>query len=176
VQPELIVVTGVMAAGKSTIAEALAKRFPKSVHLRGDSFRRSIVAGRADMSSNPSDEALSQLRLRYRLTANAADGYVQAGFTTVVQDTIIGPMLEVFLAMITTRPISVVVLSPSVDVVAQRESHRAKTGYTSFTPRDLDEVLRSSTARIGLWVDSSSLTIDETVDLIIERQSEARIS
>lgn len=30
----VFLITGVMAAGKSTIAELLAQRFPKSVHLR----------------------------------------------------------------------------------------------------------------------------------------------
>ena len=39
-----------MAAGKSTIAQALAERLPKSVHLRGDLFRRMIVNGQAEMS------------------------------------------------------------------------------------------------------------------------------
>ena len=34
--PALFVITGVMAAGKSTIAQALAERLPNSVHLRGD--------------------------------------------------------------------------------------------------------------------------------------------
>ncbi len=176
VQPELIVVTGVMAAGKSTVAEALARRFSKSVHLRGDIFRRSIVAGREEMSTAPSDEALRQLRLRYQLAATVADEYVRAGFTTVVQDTIIGPMLDEFVAMTATRPLSLVVLSPSVEVVAQREAARSKTGYTSFTPGDLDMVHQSTTPRIGLWIDSSDMTVDETVDLILRRQAEARIS
>jgi predicted kinase len=174
-EPELIVVTGIMAAGKSTVAEALARRFPKSVHLRGDTFRRSIVAGREEMSTSPTDEAVRQLRLRYRLAAIVADEYVRAGFTTVVQDIIIGPMLGEFVAMIATRPLSLVVLSPSVEVVAQRETARSKTGYTSFTPSDLDDVLQLTTPRIGLWVDSSDMTVDETVDVILLRKTEARI-
>ena len=54
-----------------------------------------------------------------------------------------------------------------------RPQQRDKTGYTSFSPSDLDDVLRSTTSRIGLWIDSSSHTIDETVDVILKRQSEA---
>jgi dephospho-CoA kinase len=38
--PRLILVTGIMAAGKSTVAQLLAERLaPQSVHLRGDVFR-----------------------------------------------------------------------------------------------------------------------------------------
>jgi deoxyadenosine/deoxycytidine kinase len=35
---QVILITGNMAAGKSSVAQALAERLPKSVHLRGDVF------------------------------------------------------------------------------------------------------------------------------------------
>ena len=50
----VIVITGAMAAGKSTVAELLARRLPRSVHIHGDIFRTMIVNGRADMTPNPS--------------------------------------------------------------------------------------------------------------------------
>src|SRR5690349_1261468 len=92
--PSIIIITGIMASGKSTVAQALAERLPISVHLRGDVFRRMIVNGRAEMTPPLSDEATAQLRLRYQLAAQAAHSYCQAGFTVVYQDIIIGPMLE----------------------------------------------------------------------------------
>jgi len=36
----IIVITGVVAAGKSTVAKLLAESLDESVHLRGDIFRR----------------------------------------------------------------------------------------------------------------------------------------
>src|SRR6476620_3331403 len=91
--PQIILITGNMAAGKSTVAQALAQRLPKSVHLRGDLFRRMIVNGQAEMSFELSEEASKQLWLRYRLAAAAAELYLQAGFMVVYQDIIIGPAL-----------------------------------------------------------------------------------
>lgn len=173
--PRLFVVTGVSAAGKSTVAQLLAERFERSAHVRGDTFRRFVVGGAAPMSTEPSPEAYAQLRLRYRLAANVADHYVDAGFTTVLQDVIIGPMLDEMLPMIRTRPLALVVLAPSVDAVTRRELGRAKTGYGAFTPSDLDQVLRNTTTRIGLWLDSSDMTAAETVDEILRRQREALI-
>src|SRR6187455_992443 len=85
--------TGVQAAGKSTVAQALAGRLPRSAHVRGDAFRRMIVNGRADMGPEPGEEALDQLRLRHRLAANTADAYAEAGFTAILQDVVIGEML-----------------------------------------------------------------------------------
>ncbi|WP_249168596.1 zeta toxin family protein [Alkaliphilus sp. B6464] len=47
----IYVITGVMASGKSTIAEALAKSLDKCVHLRGDVFRKMIITGREECVS-----------------------------------------------------------------------------------------------------------------------------
>src|ERR1019366_8496643 len=74
----VVLVTGIQAAGKSTVAQLLAARLPRSVHLRGDIFRKMIVSGRADMTPDPADQAVRQLRLRHRLTAAVADAYFEA--------------------------------------------------------------------------------------------------
>lgn len=166
-EAKLIMVTGIMAAGKSTIAQGLAEQFPKGVHLRGDQFRRAIVSGRHDMSPDPTMEALNQLRLRHELAVNAAETYVRAGFTTVLQDTIIGPMLNEVVSLVTIRPFALIVLAPNHAEVERREHGRHKTGYTSFTPSQLDLILRKETAQIGYWLDSSALTIEETVQDVL---------
>ena len=171
--PRLFVITGIMAAGKSTVAQALAERFDSAVHLRGDTFRRFVVSGRQEMSPDPSPEATAQLALRYELAAMCADRYVDAGFVTVMQDVILGPMLTTVIDMFRTRPIAVVVLAPSPDAVAARERDRAKIGYRGFTPSALDADLRERTPRLGLWIDSTELTIDETVQHILDRKHEA---
>jgi len=89
----LYIITGAMAAGKSTTAEALARRLPRSVHLRGDVFRKMIVNGAAQMGPELSEDGLAQLVLRQRLACDAARRYVEAGFSVVYQDIILGPML-----------------------------------------------------------------------------------
>jgi len=65
----VILITGIQAAGKSTVAQLLAERLPRSVHVRGDVFRRMVINGRAEMTPGPTDEAVRQLRLRHQLTA-----------------------------------------------------------------------------------------------------------
>ena len=45
----IYLITGVMASGKSTVAERLATRMEKGVHLRGDVFRKMIASGREEM-------------------------------------------------------------------------------------------------------------------------------
>ncbi|MFG3506388.1 AAA family ATPase [Streptomyces sp. NPDC047821] len=172
----VVLVTGVMAAGKSTVAQALAERLPRAAHVRGDVFRRMIVSGREEMVPGAGEGALAQLRLRYRLSAATADAYAAEGFTAVVQDVVLGPELAAYTRLVRTRPFHVVVLAPRPDAVAAREAGRGKTGYGGgWTPEGMDRAMREETERIGLWLDTSELTVDETVETILARLGEARI-
>jgi cytidylate kinase len=172
----IILVTGIQAAGKSTVAQLLAERLPQSVHVRGDLFRRMIINARADMTPDPSDEALRQLRLRHQLAAMVSDTYFQVGFTVVVQDVILGAHLTEMTAMIRSRPLLVIVLAPQVSAIADRERTRDKTAYGPWAIEQLDHVLRRETPQLGLWLDTSSQTAAETVDEILSRAwTEARI-
>jgi hypothetical protein len=119
------------------------------------------------MTADPTAEALAQLRLRYRMAVSSAELYRRAGFTTILQDIVIGPMLGELVAMVDHRPFSLVVLAPQVDEVVRREQQRAKTGYGAVTPWQLDAVLRDETPRLGYWLDSTGLTVDETVDRVV---------
>jgi hypothetical protein len=175
--PNLFLITGISAAGKSTVSELLASRFERGVHVRGDVFRRMVVSGRVHMRPGAPPEAERQLDLRYRLGASTADAYFDAGFDVVVQDIVMGPALQTYVDRIRSRPLFVVVLTPRVDVVVGREAARVKTAYQPDGPTvsDLDTYLRVETPRIGLWLDSSDQTPDETVDEILTRRGEAHV-
>jgi cytidylate kinase len=165
----VLLITGIQAAGKSTVAQLVAEQLPKSAHLRGDLFRRMVVSGRADMTPDPTPEALRQLRLRHRLTAEVADRYFEAGFTVVAQDILLGSHLTETVEAIRSRPLLVVVLAPQPDVVAEREAGRAKNAYREYSVADLDGGLRRDTPRIGLWLDSTRQTPEETAAEILGR-------
>lgn len=171
----VVLITGIPAAGKSSAAQLLAERLPKSVHLRGDLFRRLIVRGGSSMLPDFDAEAAAQLQLRYRLSAAAADGYAQAAFTVVYQDVIMEADLAAQVARIRSRPLYVVALLPSQSAVAQRELHRAKKAYDPWTIAELDDALRNRTPRIGLWLDTSDQTPDQSVGEILTRRAEARV-
>ncbi|MCP2164713.1 AAA family ATPase [Goodfellowiella coeruleoviolacea] len=165
----VVLITGIQAAGKSSVAQALAERLPKSVHLRGDTFRRMIVNGGADMTPEQHADAVAQLRLRHRLTAQAADTYFQAGFTVVAQDVVLGAELRHLVEQIHSRPLLLVVLAPSQEAVAAREAGRTKKAYGTWTVQQLDEGLRQDTPRLGLWLDTSTHTVEQTVTEILDR-------
>lgn len=172
----VVLVTGVMASGKSTVAQLLAERTARSVHLRGDAFRRMTVSGREEFTPRPSAEATAQLRLRHRASAAVADLYAREGWTVVVQDVVLGAHVDAFLDAVTTRPRYLVVLAPRTEAVAAREAGRPKSGYGGpWTIGMLDDALRRDTPRRGLWLDTSEQTPGETVDRILAGLATARI-
>lgn len=164
----ITLITGVMAAGKSTVSQALAERMPNSVHVRGDLFRRMIVNGEAPISNELSPEAVRQLHLRYRLGAATALAYDAAGFNVVYQDILVGKDLTMVVDILGSRLSQLVVLNPSIAAVHQREHTRTKTGYhDDLTVQALWNEFSTTTPRIGLWIDTSNLDVAETVERII---------
>ena len=173
---KVVVITGVMASGKSTIAELLAKQFERAVHVRGDLFRTMIVSGRGDFTRGPSKEAFAQWRLRQRLAAQTANIYAREGFTVVVQDIYFGDTLVPFLDHLTGRPRYLVVLEPDVATVEAREAARQKTGYVGgLTVPGHHADFHRDTPRLGLWLDNSRQTPEETVEEVLARLGDARI-
>lgn len=171
----IYLITGIMASGKSTIAQLLASKMEKGVHLRGDVFRRMIVSGRAEMSQQPTKEAINQLHLRYYLAAEAAKTYYDNGFTVILQDNYYGEELSRVMDMLGDRLLRVIVLCPDVDTIKKREAFRGKLGYIGFSPEDLYEVFMRDTPKIGLWLDTSKQTPEETVDDILHSFEASKI-
>lgn len=166
---KICLITGVMASGKSTVAQLTAERLPRAVHLRGDIFRKMIVTGRIDMAEGAGPDAYEQLLLRYRLTADAALRYYGAGFDVIVQDNYYGGMLPHMLSLLSGARAEAVVLCPSAECVARREAQPGKVGYSGYSVQSLWESFMRDTPRIGFWIDSTDQTADETASVILSR-------
>ncbi len=173
--PSTLVLTGVMAVGKSTVADLLARQFRRSVHLRGDVFRKMIVAGRDPIVPPLGPEAVRQLELRRRLAVLVAGEYLREGFTVVLQDIYIGSDLSDILERL-RPPLYLVALTARPEVIAERERLRGKTGYGDWSVTELCAAFADETPRVGLWIETSDISPKETVALVLANLGQARVA
>jgi len=173
----LFVISGVSAAGKSTVARLLAQRFARGVCVHGDEIRAMVVSGRVDMRPDPGQEALRQLTLRYAGALAVADVFLKDGFDVVVEDVIIGDVLADFLALVPVPEFHLVFLDPDAVAIERRERERNQLAYGPgrWSVGGLQAILREETDRIGLWLDTTRQGAEETVETILGNLDASRV-
>ena len=178
-RPAIIVITGIQGSGKSTVGPLLAARFERGAFIDADDLHWMIVAGQ-HWVTGPGDEisheAAGQLRLRLHNACLLARSFRDAGFAAVAVDIVTGERWEHLRDELRGVPFYFVVLAPDVETVIAREAGRGKKTVLGPTwAHFLDEDLRKTMAGVGLWVDSSGQTADETVDEIMRRLDEGLV-
>jgi chloramphenicol 3-O-phosphotransferase len=170
--PRIIAITGIQAAGKSTVARLLAQRFERGVHIEADVLYQMIVTGRV-LPEKPGimpPEAERQLRLRLRNACLLARSFYEAGFSVVIDEIIIGERFDHLKEDLAGLPFDLAVLAPRPEVVAkERDPGREKRVLGEKWATYLDRELQATMAGTGIWIDNSDQTPEETVSEIIVR-------
>lgn len=166
--PMLFVVSGTQGAGKSTVAQLLARRFDPGAWIGADLLQKMIVSGgRWPEGAAMSGTAERQLWLRLRHACLLGQSFVANGITAVVDDIVIGSRLGDLLEHLAGERFVFVMLTPRLDVIRERERGRGTALWERW--EWLDDEIRTKTRRIGLWLDSSEQTPDQSVDEIMAR-------
>lgn len=164
----LFVISGMQGAGKTTVGRQLAARFARAACVSADDLQRMIVSGgRWPAKRTPAAEATRQLRLRLHHLCVLGISFLEAGFSAVLDDIVIGSRVDDLLAELAGREFLFVMLVPRFEVVREREHERGTRLFEQWGW--MDEEIRSRTRRIGLWIDSSELSVEQTVDEILAR-------
>jgi hypothetical protein len=117
-------------------------------------------------------EAGRQLHLRLRNGCLLAASFVDAGITAILTDMVCGSRYEELVDHLAGRTIHFVMLRPAVGVVRLRETQRG-TGTNDF--EGYIEGCIDATPRVGLWLDSGTLSPGAIVDEILSRRKESRV-
>jgi cytidylate kinase len=174
-EPAIVVISGMQGAGKSTVAEALAARLSRSACVHADTLQRMVVGGAAwPEAREMSNEAGRQLRLRLHNACLLAWSFRAAGFAAVVDDIVIGDRVQHLLEEMAGERFFFAMLTPRLEAVIERERGRGTSLYEAWAW--MDEEVRERTPRIGLWLDTTDMTVEETVDVVLARLDEAKVN
>ncbi len=153
----------------------LCAEFPKSAHIEVDVLREMVVAGYLAPGQEPQAESDAQLELGAQNAALLADSFMHKGFTPVIDDVVLRLQLAQYRKFLSRWPLRLVVLAPSVDVALKRDRERAEKhvgGRFSY----LDKELRTQMQGLGLWLDTSAMDVDKTIEAIICQANDALLN
>lgn len=170
--PPVVVITGQLAAGKSTVAKALLDRFPRGLHVDVDGIREMVTSGLASpLAWN--DETTRQFGLAIRASAAMARIYGEQGFAVAIEGGLDLQEVERALAAegLAGRFVGVV-LHPPIEIALRRNRQRTHKAFDTAileeAMHEIDQDLTRDGDRPG-WhsIDNGEEPVDRTVERIL---------
>ncbi len=156
-------------AGKTTITALAARLLPRAAQVGGDAVNMMIRSGFVWFMGKPTEEALRQDELCNRNMCSLANNFIDFGFT-VLMDTVLADRneLDLFIALMSPRPVRLVVLEPGIDVCKQRNAMRSPEDQFEFDGYErLEADMKREFGDVAWWLDTSAMTADQTADQLV---------
>jgi 2-phosphoglycerate kinase len=164
----VVIISGPSGAGKSSVAEALAQRYDRTVHIETDLLFHVIRMGYIHPMRPESDR---QNRMVTRAAARAASAYAQNLFAVFVEG-VIGPhLLPIYVEelKVAAVPVHFAMLLPSVEESVRRVAPRtADRRMIEAEHRELHRQFAEHGEFAGYVIDNTSMTAEETADAVME--------
>ena len=170
------IVSGIPSVGKTTTAFALASRLEKSSVISGDDLQDQIVSGSVGPSELPKEDSDMQIEITVRNQAILAKSYADSGFDAICDNVFGRRQLDIFLNFLRGYQVHLVNLMADFAVIQDRDTTRIPEEQFNNPDRwKLLLALTSELSGLGLWIDTSMRTHEETVDHILNYKNDAII-
>ena len=161
--------SGMPGAGKSTVGEYATRLLPRAALVKGDDVNVMIRSGAVWFGAEPKDEAARQYELCKHNMCALANNFIDYGFTvfmdTVVQDR---ATLDQLLALLSPRPVRLVILAPGVEVCRHRNATRHQFEQFAFDGYEqLDADMKRDLSDVAWWFDTAALTPEQTAANVV---------
>jgi hypothetical protein len=174
-EPRILVVSGLPGVGKSTTARLIAQRLPRAAHVEADRLQALVVTGGVMPDADGiRGEAERQLRLRLRNACLLARSFLEFGFTAVIDDIVAGRRLDHVIEDLDGVPFGFVMLLPDFEHVKARWRAMGSPFVDKWDW--INDEIRNDTPRVGLWLDTTALGPEQTVDAILDRVDETTVT
>ena len=164
---------GIPASGKTTTAKEFAKKFPKAALISRDDLQDQIVSGNVRPNGLPKEEAYFQTDMNIRNQCALAQSYVQHGFIPICDDVVGENQLAIYKELLKNNQIHLVTLNPPLDLAKKRDEQRNNESrfYVQQSQIKRGEILQNLVLTVsnqGLWIDNSTISVEETVYYILK--------
>ncbi|WP_285749440.1 adenylyl-sulfate kinase [Lentzea sp. NBRC 105346] len=156
----VVLLSGAVGAGKSTVARIVARRFERGVHLDMDVVLNHFVV--SGLNNDP-----EQIQLGLRNAAALAANFHDNGYAVIMEGAVPDRhSLDTLRTCLAPRQLTLVVLAPPVSVSVERDRTRGGKSVAHLFGH-LDAQMRTELANEGAWLDTAALTPAQTAEHVL---------
>ena len=173
----IIFITGMAGAGKSTVGRLVARRFPKSLFIQVDELREKMVNGYASPEGGVfTEEVIQQFQMARSTAVFMANLYVAQGVDVIIDDVCVpSNFAEQYAELFENPGVRRVLLYPEASVVIERIKQRGgPMEHIQYVPVIYD-ILESMPKDGWIVLDSSEWTVEQTVQAVLYNVTKDKI-
>jgi chloramphenicol 3-O-phosphotransferase len=170
------IINGIPGSGKSTVARALCAAFPRAAHIEGDRLQDLIISGSVPPGGSPHDEEARQIHLNVRNQCLLSSSFADAGIVPVIDYIVTSrARLREYYDQLAGYALHLVTLDPGVEVALERDRLRDEKTVGARWVHLRDEIVAELWG-VGLWLDTSAMTPEQTIARILAERATARLA